>query len=261
MKLATGTALLMLCLCAFPASAETLQVPEDAAWWLHLGAAIILIVHIAGGAIGILTGWVASTAAKGKQLHRLSGRTFVVAMFASYLVAMFVAPFLDHGARPNTVAAVLALYLLVSGVYAARQGEFAATWREKLGLAIAAMITGAGIWFAIIGFHHESGTVDGSPPQAFALFIVTGIAALIDEIRVLVKGTLTRMEMVRRHLWRMSASFFIASASFFVGQPQVFPDWFNATPLPFLLSFSPLILMAWFLFRYRDRTRLAPSQA
>ncbi|MEM7020904.1 MAG: hypothetical protein AAF512_26625, partial [Pseudomonadota bacterium] len=74
--------------------------------------------------------------------------------------------------------------------------------------------------------------------------------AVYGEARVLMKGQLSNADRVKRHLWRMCASFFIASGSFFVGQPQVFPVWFNATPLPDLLAFAPIIIMIYFLVRY-----------
>jgi hypothetical protein len=37
-------------------------------------------------------------------------------------------------------------------------------------------------------------------------------------------------------------SIFIASGSLVFGQPQVFPTWFNQSPLPDLLSFAPLLV-------------------
>jgi hypothetical protein len=248
------------CLFASSAWAETLQVPVDAPWWAHLGATTILIVHIAGGAIGILTGWIASASKKGQKLHRISGQTFFVAMFVSYLIAACVAPFLDDGARPNTVAGILALYLLLSGVAAARRRQFKASQAERMGLLVALFTTAIGAWFAFESHQDPAGSLDGSPPEAFAVFIITGCFAIFGEVRVLMRGRLSNAERVKRHLWRMCASFFIASGSFFVGQPQIFPVWFNETPLPDLLSFAPIIIMIYFLVRYgRTPKRFAPA--
>ena len=66
----------------------------------------------------------------------------------------------------------------------------------------------------------------------FAIFVIAGLAALCGEINTLIKKTLSPLARQRRHLWRMCASFFIASGSFFLGQPQVFPTWFNDSLLP-----------------------------
>ena len=248
------------CLFVSSAWAETLQVTDDARWWANSGATMILILHIAGGAIGILTGWIASASRKGQKLHRISGQTFFVAMFVSYLIAACVAPFLNDGARPNTVAGILALYLLFSGVAAARRRQFKASQAERIGLLFALFITAMGAWFAFESFLGPAGNIDGSPPEAFAVFIIMGCFAIIGEVRVLMRGQLSNADRIKRHLWRMCASFFIASGSFFVGQPQVFPVWFNETPLPDLLSFAPIIIMIYFMLRY-SRTAKQPEPA
>ncbi|MEM1435298.1 MAG: hypothetical protein AAGG11_14660 [Pseudomonadota bacterium] len=235
------------------ATAATLQVPEEAPFWMHTGAMLLLVTHIAGGAIGIASGVVASTAKKGQRLHRSSGRIFYGAMFISYLIAGGVAPFIADGRRPNFIAAILALYLLLSGVNAARRRTFTAGAAEKLGLGVALLVTAMGLTFAYLGAQSDTGTIDGSPPQAFVIFVIAGLAALGGEINALVRTTLSPLARQRRHLWRMSASFFIASGSFFLGQSQVFPAWFNDSLLPPLLAFLPLFVMVYWLFRLRDR--------
>lgn len=246
----TTIIVILFFLVTLPAFGETLQVPEHAPLWMHNGATAILILHIAGGVIGILTGWIAIASRKGQRLHRLSGKTFFVAMFVSYLIAACTAPFLESGTRPNTIAGILALYLLLSGISAARRRSFIASYKERFGLFVAFFITFMGGWFAIEGFINATGSVDGTPPQAFLVFIITGCFALYGEIRVLKRGQLSNVERIKRHLWRMCASFFIASASFFVGQPQVFPAWFNDTLLPDMLSFAPIFFTIYFLVRY-----------
>ena len=118
---------------------------------------------------------------------------------------------------------------------------------ERAGLVIALLIATLGGWFAWQGANSPSGTVDGSPPEAFFVFIVIGSFAFIGDARVLARGTLTNAQRCMRHLWRMCTSFFIAAGSFFVGQPQVFPDWFNQTQWPNALAFAPIAIMIFFL--------------
>ncbi len=250
---------LSLALLAFPAFGETLKIPEGAPWIAQFGASAILVLHIAGGAIGILTGWIASFVKKGKKAHRISGQAFFISMFISYLIAACVAPFLDVGSKPNTVAAILALYLLLTGIGAARRRQFKASNSERIGVFAALLITAMGIWFAFDAAFGATGTVDGTMPEAFAVFIVTGVFAVYGDARVLNRGKLTGAERVKRHLWRMCASFFIASGSFFVGQPQVFPGWFNETPLPNILSFAPILIMIFFLVRYSRTPKRASA--
>lgn len=237
------------CLLGSPAWAETLEFSDQAPWWVHLGARAVLLLHIAGGAIGIVSGWIASASAKGRKLHRFSGRTFFFAMLVSYSIAACVAPFLDSGARANTLAALLALYLLFSGVSAARRRRFEASHAERVGLLVAILVTGMAAWFGLEAIQESALPVDGSPPEAFAALIIVGLFAILGEARVLVRGHLSGADRVKRHLWRLCASFFVASGSLFVGQSRIFPDWFNATALPDLLAFAPVIIMAYFLLR------------
>ena len=234
-----------------PAWGETLQVPEDAPRWMHFGAAALLFLHIGGGAIGIITGAVASAAKKGQKLHRMSGRLFFGSMLLAYVIAAAVAPFIAHGQRPNLVAGILALYLLLSGVSAARRRNFKASYAEWLGLVAALFVTAMGAWFAYTAIQSEGGTFDGSPPQAFLVFVLTGLVAIVGEVRVLNRGELSNVGRQERHPWRMCMSFFIAAGSLFFGQPQVFPLWFNKSPLPDLLCAAPLIVMIYWLVKLK----------
>ena len=88
-----------------------------------------------------------------------------------------MAPFLQTGQRPNFVAGVMALYLLISGTMAARRRDATAGAAEVIGLIVALAITAAGLTFMRMGAASPTGTVDGSPPQAFLLFTVAGVFA------------------------------------------------------------------------------------
>lgn len=240
--------LLAAVICAPDALAERLAVAADASLLQHLGAAALLYAHILGGVAGLLAGTAALLVRKGGALHRGAGKMFLFAMAITYLVGAGVAPFLNEGQRPNFVAGVLALYLLWSGVSAARRRPFTAGWAERIGLIVALAITAMGLSFMLIGLQSATGTVDGSPPEAFVLFIVAGSAAAAGELNALLRGKLSPAARIARHLWRMCVSFFIASGSLFLGQPQVFPESFNTSPAPLVLALIPLLALAFFLF-------------
>jgi hypothetical protein len=231
--------------------ADTLQArPGDPAW-MHLGANALLWAHIGGGAIGLITGVVALAARKGHKVHRAAGAVFFLAMFVAYAVGAGVAPFLDTGQRPNFVAGIMALYLLVSGAMAARRRDVEAGAPEVVGLVIALAITGAGVFFMRIGAASPSGTVDGSPPQAFILFTIAGVFAAAGEIYFLARRRLSNASRIARHLWRMCFSLFIASGSFFLGQMQVFPEALRDSILLYVLALAPLPIMLFWLGKVR----------
>lgn len=225
------------------AHAIKLEVDPDAPAWAHLGAAILLYSHIGGGVAGLFAGTTALIAKKGARVHRAAGTLFFAAMFVTYSIGGGVAPFLAEQQRPNFVAGVLALYLVISGWRTARRGDAPAGRGEVIGLVIALAITGAGLTFIRMGSMSPTGTVDGSPFQAFYIFTFAGAAAAAGELNMILRKGLTGAARIARHLWRMCFAFFIGSASLFLGQPQVFPHWFNASPAPFVLALAPFIAM------------------
>ena len=233
------------------ALADNLEAgPGDPAW-MHLGAGALLWAHIAGGAIGMVTGVVALAVRKGQRVHRAAGSVFFMAMFVAYAIGAGVAPFLDTGQRPNLVAGILALYLLVSGAVAARRRDARAGAPEVIGLIVALSITAAGVIFMRMGAASPSGTVDGSPPQAFLLFTIAGAFAAAGELNFLVRRQLSNVSRIARHLWRMCFSLFIASGSFFLGQQQVFPEALQSSILLPVLALSPLPVMLFWLGKVR----------
>jgi uncharacterized membrane protein len=231
--------------------ANNLEAPPGAPLWMHLAASALLYAHIVGGAVGMLSGVTALAARKGGQLHRPAGKVFFAAMLMTYAIGAGVAPFLDTGQRPNFVAGIMALYLLVSGWLAARRGETKAGAPEAVGLVIALAITAAGITFMRMGAASPSGTIDGSPPQAFFLFTIAGAFAAAGELHALVRRQLSRTARIARHLWRMCFSLFIASGSFFLGQQQVFPEALQDSVLLYGVALSPLPVMLFWLGKVR----------
>ena len=229
-----------------PAFAERLQLDENAPGWAHLGANILLFAHIGGGTVGIVAGVVAIGAQKGEPVHRAAGKIFFLSMFIAYAIGAGVAPFLQTGQRPNFVAGVLALYLLVTGWRTVKISKIVPGAVEYGGLLLALSIVGLGLLFMQMGANDPSGSIDGSPPQAFILFAVAGSFAAVGDLHLIVSNGLDGAARVARHLWRMCFSFFIASTSLFLGQPQVFPIWFSESFAPVALSFGPLAaLVVW----------------
>jgi hypothetical protein len=248
---------------ALVAPAHALDFGPDAPLALRIFGDTLLWTHIAGGAAGILTGAAALAVRKGGRLHRRIGLAFVIAMTTSYAVAAAVAPFSDDGQRPNFIAGVLALYLLISGWMTARQRQTTASAWTWAGLAFSLAILTSGLIFMQMGAASPTGTVDGSPPDAFFLFTIVGAFSAAGEVHLLVRRELSRLAHVVRHLWRMCCSLFIATGSFFLGQMQVLPEPIRDSAWPYVLAFLPLLaLLVWqILTRLDRRYRRVPAPA
>jgi hypothetical protein len=245
-------------LLAGPAMAETLKAAPDAPIWMHWGATLLLVLHIGGGTLGMLSGATAILSPKGRPVHRAAGKVFFASMFATYAVGAGVAPFLTTGQRPNFVAGILALYLLITAFLAARRRDPKVGWIEYGGLVVALGVVAAGGLFMWQGANDPSGTVDGSPPQAFVLFMVAGLFAAAGEIHVIVRSSISGVSRISRHLWRMCMSLFIASGSFFLGQQQVLPKamvgtFWQLAPVVFPL----LAILIWLVVEHLPRKDVA----
>ena len=77
-----------------------------------------LLVHITAGGLGILTGFVALYAAKGKRLHRKSGLLFVYAMLVMASTGALIAAL--RGAETSVIGGLLAGYLVITALATVR---------------------------------------------------------------------------------------------------------------------------------------------
>lgn len=71
------------------------------------------------------------------------------------------------------------------------------------------------------------------------------------DARNLLRGGLTGSARTTRHLWRMSAAFFLATGSFFFGQARLFPAEIRQSGLLAIPALVPLALMLYWLIRVR----------
>jgi hypothetical protein len=229
----------------------TLQVPAGSPWWVSVAADALLFFHIAGGAVGLVSGAAALIARKGGRAHRIAGLVFCVSMTVMASIGAAVSPFLPIPQRANVLAGILTLYLVVSAWMAVRHTTVTAGRLEISGLVVALTTAAAGVLWAVQASYTRSGTLDGSPPQSFYVFIVMGTLAAAGDLRLIVKGRISGAPRLTRHVWRMCAALFIAAGSFFLGQQRVMPVWMRGSPLLFVPAFAPLVWMVVWIVRIR----------
>lgn len=243
------------------AHAANLEAAPGAPAWAQFGAAALLHLHIGGGIVGMLSGIVVLSVRKGGRTHTIAGRVFFAAMLVTYAIGAGVAPFLDEGQRPNFIAGVMALYLLVSGWMAVRSPDVTAGLPRIGGLVVALIITAAGVYFMHLGAQSPTGSIDGSPPQAFILFAFAGTLAAAGELNVILRRRIAGVARVARHLWRLCFSLFIASGSFFLGQMQLQPEWMRQSMIPYAAALAPLLVMVFWLVQIRFDRRYRRAAA
>ncbi|HEV3050689.1 MAG TPA: hypothetical protein VGX50_10285 [Longimicrobium sp.] len=208
---------------------------------------ITLLVHIAAGGVGIVSGYLAVFAAKGGRLHRRAGIVFVWSM--SVMAAMGAGMAAARAQVSNVVAGVLAAYLVVTALTAVRP-QSAASRRVETGGMLLALATGV----AALAIGVRSLAAQGMSPNF--IFVVFGAVALLSALgdaRMLRVGGLRGPRRLARHLWRMCFALFVAAGSFFLGQADEFSERLRVWPVLATLSFLPLLLMAYWLWRVRRR--------
>ena len=184
---------------------------------------ILKPMHIIAGLLAITAGAVALYAVKGSTLHRRSGMIFAIAMLTMTSSAVTMAAFL----RPNignVIVGLLTFYLVSTGLLSMMRSVAQA--RALLtGLMFFGLTVGALAY--MVGFdavRNANGMLDGIPVQPMFAFGAIGILAALLDVRMLWAGSIEGKHRLARHLWRMGLAMWIATASFFLGQPQVFPE-------------------------------------
>jgi uncharacterized membrane protein len=226
-----------------------IHVSPDAPYLIRAAAAGALVLHIGGGTLGIVAGGGAMVFRKGGRLHRLSGDVFALAMLVSMAVAAVAAPLLPQPA--NTPGALIAIYLVVTAwaTLRRRPGEVG-----RVEIAAAAAPIPAAVALAALGWigsHDPRAPIDGGPffGSALALVVCAVLAAL--DLRMIRRRRLSGADRIARHIWRMCVVMFAATASLFIGQPQVFPPPLHGSPILWLPVLATVAAMVFWLIRIR----------
>jgi len=235
-----------------------LQASADAPFVLKAAATGLLVLHISGGTMGIASGWISILAQKGARLHRVAGTVFFISMLAMAGVGATVSPFLDEAQWTNTSAAVFTLYLIATSWMTVRRkpGEIGRFER----IAVAVPLAQAALAAVLVAYGLATGRAAGFA-TVYAIGVLAALAAMTD-LRMIRRGGLAGRDRVARHLWRMTFALFVATGSFFLGQPKFLPEFMRGTILPAIPPVGVLLLLAFWMLRTRfPRGFRAPASA
>lgn len=223
----------------------------------------LIAVHIAGGSLGILTGYATVSVRKGERLHRAFGTVFTGAMIVMASMGVILAFALRNelpGQMGNIAGGAFALYLVATGWMAARRADGRIGSLEKAAAAAIMCVGGVELAWGIEAATSPNGTLDGYSSDLY--FVFGGIALFMAalDLKVIVQGSIAGAARIARHLWRMCFAFFFATGSFFLGQQKVMPLWMHGSPVLVALATAPLGVMIFWLIRVK-RTKWRRNEA
>jgi hypothetical protein len=216
----------------------------------------VLIVHIAAGAIGIISGYAAVSVAKGERLHRAFGTVFflsmlIVSSFAVYL-ALFVPPHAAGGAPASATVPVgiLTFYFVVTSWMTVRRKDKSIGPFDYGALFAVLGVAAAMLIFGLRSASNPVERVQGFPVRYYAFAFFAAFAAALD-LKVVLRGGISGAARIARHLWRMCFALFFAAAFFFLGRQNDVLKFMHGSPVLLVLGLAPLGFMVFWLFRVR----------
>ncbi len=220
----------------------------------------ILIVHILGGSLGLLSGTAAMTFRKGSPRHVLAGRVFVASMLIMGVFAVYLA--ITRHQPSNIGGGFLTVYLIGTAWLTARRRD-GETSRFDWVVLLIPLAIGIFLWMNGIKVLRSGASSQGGVPVGMMFFMGSVcLLAAAGDVRMLVSGGVAGAKRIARHLWRMCFGLFIASGSFFLGPSNrplrllssvgvgkyLSPALFSTT-LYLILTLLPLILLIFWLVR------------
>jgi hypothetical protein len=212
----------------------------------------VLILHIVGGSLAVVSGYAALFAPKGGWLHRRAGVLFVYAMIAMGAGAMVVG--LARG-KSTWLGGPIVFYLVVTGMLAVRRTRTPSRAGDVSLMALAVAMGLAAVAGAVRIFVGPRGPLGVAPGVASLVNALVLLLCAAGDFRVLRSGPPTGARRLTRHLWRMCYAMFTATGSFFLGQAKVIPEPLRVGPVLLVLAFLPLPAMFYWMWRVRRRPR------
>ena len=209
----------------------------------------MLVVHICAGTVGCLSGFVAVSFRKGGRWHAMAGKAFAVAMMVLALSGVYLA--VVKVQPGNIFGGTITAYLVATSWVTARRRKMKTDKFDWAALAVVGALAVTEVTCGIQAALSPTGMKWGYEPGVYFFLGSVATLATIGDIRMLVRGGITGTARLARHLWRMCFAFFVASGSIFLARAHIFPAFMRTTGMLYMLTFLPLVLMAFWLVRLR----------
>ena len=207
----------------------------------------LLVLHIIGGMVGLLSGTVAMVYRKGSIGHRAAGNVFVVSMVLMGLCGSILA--LMKHQMDNAFGGLITFYMIATAWSTGRRRELQTNILDW-GALVFAIALGCGmITLGILVALGEAAKQPGVPLGMYFFMGTIPLLAGAGDLRMLVRGGISGTPRLARHLWRMCFGLFIASGSFFLGKQEFFPAAIRKPYLLVPLAILPLVFLIYWLVR------------
>ncbi len=217
---------------------------------------IVLVIHVACGALAIVAGFGALIPKKGNSIHVTLGKIFYFSMLGMAGAGSFLAIFSSYETI-NAFIGLFTLYLVVTGRWTALNSGGTNTLREKVGGAFGIILFVGFVILSIQAWKSGESVVDGIYVEAFYVYTVLSALAMALDLRILLRGGVYGKQRLARHLWRMVLALFIACGSLFLGQPQVFPEFIRESGVLGLPVLLVVIVLSFWLIRIYAGKRIS----
>ena len=222
----------------------------------------VLLVHICGGTVGLLSGTAAMTFRKGSPRHVLAGKVFVASMLTMAAFAVYLA-IVRH--QPNNIGGGIFTFYLIGTAWLTARRRDGETIRLDWVALLIPLALGILTWMNGLKVVRSGASSQDGVPVGMSFFMGSVmLLAAAGDVRMLVRGGAFGAKRIARHLWRMCFGLFIASGSFFLGPSNrplrllstvglgkyLSPALFGTT-LYLILTLLPLILLIFWLIRIR----------
>jgi len=210
-------------------------------------ANLMVILHIIAGSIALFSGFSAIYYKKGSKQHRRWGKIFVYSMAMMGGLGAYLAYF-----KPEFISTINGLFTvyLVTTAWVTVKGEKKEVGNfEKGAFIIVLTIFSLDMYAGTLAMNSESGLYHNFPAGIYFFFgSVAGIATIFDG-KLLFNGGISGAARMTRHIWRMCFALLIASASFFLGQMQVFPQVLQRMDILALPVLFVLFTLVYWLYK------------
>jgi uncharacterized membrane protein len=209
----------------------------------------ILILHVCGGIVGLLSGAAAVCFRKGSRLHAGAGNVFVASMLTMAAAGATLAVMKFQPG--NILGGMLTIYFVGTSWMTAKRKRLEASLFDWSAFLLAFLLTGIELRWGIQAAMSSSGLKYDYPPGPYFFMGSVAVMAGVGDLRMLVRNGIAGTQRLARHLWRMCFALFIASGSVFLARQHLFPVFMRKTGMLILLSVAPLLVIIYWLLRMR----------